>query len=82
MSPRCCLPVCLRLVLTFILSASILPGAVSADTIVRGDSDDTIPISLGDHTVDGGGGNDSILLPLFPNEYTFTQVPGRTCATV
>ena len=43
-------------------------------TVVRDDDDDTITLALGDYIVDGGGGIDTLVLPLFPNVYQFTKI--------
>ena len=63
------------LLATFSVATVLLPAPVRADntpsTVVRGDADDTITIVLGNYLVDGGGGNDMLVLPLFPNEYEF-----------
>ncbi len=71
LSLSCCLFAALALV------AAWLPVSARAEstptTMWCGNGDDTITLALGDYLVDGGGGTDTLLLPLFPNEYQFAK---------
>ena len=62
-----------RIVSLVFLVMFVCPGlGVAGTVIVRGDDNDAITIDLGDYTVYGGGGTDTLGLPLFPDEYSFT----------
>ncbi len=65
------------LVVVLFLFPAALPSIANADnpTILNyGSGNDTISIEVGDYVIDGGGGSDTLQLPLFPDVYQFTSV--------
>jgi hypothetical protein len=71
-------------IVAFAFSSTLSPPDVSAEPlyIIESDDDNIIPLEIGDYVVDGGGGIDTLQLPLFPNEYKFTfTAPNHYTAT-
>ena len=68
------LPVVIRLSIIPIIAVICLAVPTrAATTLTFGSDNDTIPLGLGNYQVDGGGGSDTLVLPLFPNAYDVVE---------
>lgn len=68
---------CLIAAALSLLAVSRPAIAEEAISIVRGDGDDIITIEPGNYLIDGGNGNDTLVLPYFPNAYRVTATDGE-----